>query len=135
MRVIAGTYRSRMPEKPQRPRLRPTSDRLRETLFNVLAPSIAGSRFVDLFAELAPSALKPSAVAPRKLSSSRIMPPLPADSPQSRIVGHQHRRDRARVDALRSLALLAARKQQSTPGYRLRFPRSAYASAKDYSAC
>jgi 16S rRNA (guanine(966)-N(2))-methyltransferase RsmD len=29
---------------------RPTSDRLRETLFNVLAPRIAGSRFADLYA-------------------------------------------------------------------------------------
>jgi 16S rRNA (guanine(966)-N(2))-methyltransferase RsmD len=30
--------------------LRPTSDRLRETLFNILGPAVAGSRFVDVFA-------------------------------------------------------------------------------------
>jgi len=50
MRVIAGTYKSRILKSLKDLALRPTSDRLRETLFNVLAPNIAGSRFVDLFA-------------------------------------------------------------------------------------
>jgi len=50
MRVIAGTYRSRLLSAPRGMLTRPTSDRLRETLFNVLAPRIAGSRFVDLYA-------------------------------------------------------------------------------------
>jgi 16S rRNA (guanine966-N2)-methyltransferase len=50
MRVIAGIYRSRPLVSPKGMGTRPTSDRLRETLFNVLAPRIAGSRFVDLYA-------------------------------------------------------------------------------------
>src|ERR1700719_4356799 len=50
MRVIAGIYRSRILKSLKGLALRPTSDRLRETLFNVLAPNIAGSRFADLFA-------------------------------------------------------------------------------------
>jgi 16S rRNA (guanine966-N2)-methyltransferase len=50
MRVIAGKYRSRRLKGPGTMRVRPTSDRLRETLFNVLGPSIADSYFVDLFA-------------------------------------------------------------------------------------
>src|SRR5215831_6068286 len=50
MRVIAGTYRSRILKSLKGMALRPTSDRLRETLFNVLGPTIAGSRFIDLFA-------------------------------------------------------------------------------------
>jgi 16S rRNA (guanine966-N2)-methyltransferase len=50
MRVIAGTYRSRPLVAPRGMQTRPTSDRLRETLFNVLAPRIEGSRFVDLYA-------------------------------------------------------------------------------------
>jgi 16S rRNA (guanine966-N2)-methyltransferase len=50
MRVIAGKYRSRRLKGPGALRLRPTSDRLRETLFNVLGPAIADSYFVDLFA-------------------------------------------------------------------------------------
>jgi 16S rRNA (guanine966-N2)-methyltransferase len=50
VRVIAGIYRSRILKTLQGPALRPTSDRLRETLFNVLAPVISGARFIDLFA-------------------------------------------------------------------------------------
>lgn len=50
MRVIAGTYRSRLLSAPPGTGTRPTSDRLRETLFNVLGPRIAGSQFVDLYA-------------------------------------------------------------------------------------
>jgi len=50
MRVIAGIYRSRILKSLKGLELRPTSDRLRETLFNVLAPRIAGARFLDLFA-------------------------------------------------------------------------------------
>src|SRR5579863_4880221 len=50
MRVIAGTFRSRPLEAPSGLATRPTSDRLRETLFNVLAPRIAGARFLDLYA-------------------------------------------------------------------------------------
>lgn len=50
MRVIAGTYRSRILKSLKGLALRPTSDRLRETLFNVLGPDVSGSRFLDLFA-------------------------------------------------------------------------------------
>jgi 16S rRNA (guanine966-N2)-methyltransferase len=50
MRIIAGHYRSRALQTPRGLDTRPTSDRLRETLFNVLAPRIAGARFVDLYA-------------------------------------------------------------------------------------
>src|SRR6202022_4447997 len=50
MRVIAGTYRSRLLEAPRGTATRPTSDRLRETLFNILAPRLDGCRFVDLYA-------------------------------------------------------------------------------------
>jgi 16S rRNA (guanine966-N2)-methyltransferase len=50
MRVIAGKFRSRPLQGPGALRLRPTSDRLRETLFNVLGPSLEDSLFVDLFA-------------------------------------------------------------------------------------
>jgi 16S rRNA (guanine966-N2)-methyltransferase len=50
MRVIAGTYRSRSLTAPRGMATRPTSDRLRETLFNVLTPHIEGARFADLYA-------------------------------------------------------------------------------------
>lgn len=50
MRVIAGKYRGRNLKSPPSLQVRPTSDRLRETLFNVLAPRIENARFLDLCA-------------------------------------------------------------------------------------
>lgn len=50
MRVIAGQFRSRPLVAPAGHDTRPTSDRLRETLFNVLAPRIEGAAFLDLYA-------------------------------------------------------------------------------------
>jgi 16S rRNA (guanine966-N2)-methyltransferase len=50
MRIIAGAFRSRPLQAPSGVATRPTSDRLRETLFNVLAPRIEGARFLDLYA-------------------------------------------------------------------------------------
>ena len=50
MRVIGGTYRSRRLIAPRGLATRPTSDRLRETLFNVLAARVEDAVFVDLYA-------------------------------------------------------------------------------------
>jgi 16S rRNA (guanine966-N2)-methyltransferase len=50
MRVIAGQFRSRTLRAPSGMATRPTSDRLRETLFNVVAPRIEGALFLDLYA-------------------------------------------------------------------------------------
>ena len=50
MRIIAGKFRGRKLKGPPSLQTRPTSDRLRETLFNILAPRIEGTRFLDLCA-------------------------------------------------------------------------------------
>ena len=50
MRIIAGTLKGRRLEAPSWEGLRPTSDKLRETLFNVLAPRIAGATVLDGYA-------------------------------------------------------------------------------------
>lgn len=50
MRVIAGSFRRRTLQAPAGLATRPTSDRLRETLFNVLAPQIEDAFFLDLYA-------------------------------------------------------------------------------------
>lgn len=50
MRVIAGRLKGRRLGAPTWEGLRPTSDRLRETLFNVLAPRIGGARVLDGYA-------------------------------------------------------------------------------------
>jgi len=50
MRVIAGSLKGRRLKAPTWEGLRPTSDQLRETLFNLLAPRIAGARVIDAYA-------------------------------------------------------------------------------------
>ena len=50
LRIVAGNWRSRLLEIADVPGLRPTSERIRETLFNWLAPRIHGARCLDLFA-------------------------------------------------------------------------------------
>ncbi len=50
MRIVAGKYGSRRLKSLRGLALRPTSDRLRETLFNILGPAVEGSVFVDVYA-------------------------------------------------------------------------------------
>ena len=50
LRIIAGRWRGRRIPIPARPGLRPTPDRVRETLFNWLAPMIQGAVCLDLYA-------------------------------------------------------------------------------------
>jgi 16S rRNA (guanine966-N2)-methyltransferase len=50
VRIVGGRWRGRRIAVPPGDDLRPTPDRVRETLFNWLAPGIAGSRCLDLFA-------------------------------------------------------------------------------------
>lgn len=50
VRIIAGRWRGRRLPVLASPGLRPTPDRVRETLFNWLAPSLPGARALDLFA-------------------------------------------------------------------------------------
>ncbi|MFS8137778.1 MAG: 16S rRNA (guanine(966)-N(2))-methyltransferase RsmD [Thermomonas sp.] len=50
VRIIGGRWRGTRLPVPDRPGLRPTSDRVRETLFNWLQPHLPGARVLDLFA-------------------------------------------------------------------------------------
>jgi 16S rRNA (guanine966-N2)-methyltransferase len=50
LRIVAGIWRSRLLEIAHVEGLRPTSERIRETLFNWLAPQIHGARCLDLYA-------------------------------------------------------------------------------------
>lgn len=50
LRIIGGTWRSRKIHFPDNEALRPTPDRVRETLFNWLMPIMQGARCLDLFA-------------------------------------------------------------------------------------
>src|SRR5438876_4665557 len=134
MRVIAGTYRSRVLRSLKGPALRPTSDRLRETLFNVLGSDVAGARFVDLFAgtgAVGIEALSRGAVevvfienhAPAVTLIRRNLESLGVNSGATVLA----------VDALRGLALLASQKRPSATGYNFIFVDPPYAAAEDYS--
>lgn len=50
LRIVGGAWRSRRLRVPDEPGVRPTPDRVRETLFNWLGPWIEGKRVLDLFA-------------------------------------------------------------------------------------
>jgi 16S rRNA (guanine966-N2)-methyltransferase len=50
VRIVAGKWRGRLLPVGDEPELRPTAERIRETLFNWLAPRIEGARCLDLFA-------------------------------------------------------------------------------------
>ena len=50
IRIIGGQHRGRKLDFADLPGLRPTGDRMRETLFNWLQPVMAGARCLDLFA-------------------------------------------------------------------------------------
>ncbi len=50
VRITGGDFRGRVLRIPKSGDIRPTQDRVREALFNILAPEIAGAAFIDLFA-------------------------------------------------------------------------------------
>jgi len=50
LRIVAGIWRSRLLQIADVPGLRPTAERIRETVFNWLTPHVAGARCLDLFA-------------------------------------------------------------------------------------
>ena len=50
MRIIAGAFKGRRLKAPAWDGVRPTSDRLREALFNIVTPRIAGARVADVYA-------------------------------------------------------------------------------------
>jgi 16S rRNA (guanine966-N2)-methyltransferase len=134
MRVIAGTYKSRILKSLKGLALRPTSDRLRETLFDVLAPSIAGSRFIDLFAGTGAIGIE----ALSRGASEVIF--IENHAPAATLIRHNLESlginsgvTVLAVDALRGLAMLAARTTSGAPAFDHIFLDPPYAAAADYS--
>lgn len=75
LRIIGGKWRGRRIRFPGRPGIRPSPDRVRETLFNWLAPVVEGSRCLDLFAgsgALGLEALSRGAAAATFIESDRL---------------------------------------------------------------
>lgn len=134
MRVIAGIYRSRILKTLQGLTLRPTSDRLRETLFNVLAPSLAGAHFVDLFAGTGAIGIEALSRGVSEVVFIENHPP--AATLIRRNLDSLEVRSGATVlavDALRGLAMLAAQKKGLAPGFDHIFLDPPYAASKDYA--
>jgi 16S rRNA (guanine(966)-N(2))-methyltransferase RsmD len=133
MRIIAGKYRSRILKSLKGFALRPTSDRLRETLFNVLGPAVAGSRFLDVFAGT-------GAVGIEALSRGAAhVTFLENHAPAAKLI--RQNLDSLQIstgytilaaDALTALQKLAARHTPSTPPYDFVFVDPPYANHADY---
>ncbi len=134
MRVIAGIYRSRILKSLKGLALRPTSDRLRETLFNVLGPGVTGSRFIDLFAGT--GAIGIEALSRGAAEVVFVENHAPAVTLIRRNLASLEIRNGATVlasDALRGLQTLASRLEAETPRHDYIFLDPPYSAAKDYT--
>lgn len=134
MRVIAGTYRSRILKSLKGLALRPTSDRLRETLFDVLGPKVAGSRFLDLFAgtgAIGIEALSRGAAEAVFVEHHAPAAALIRRNLESLDIGNGA--TVLAVDALRGMAMLAAREKTRISGFNYIFLDPPYAAANAYA--
>jgi 16S rRNA (guanine966-N2)-methyltransferase len=134
MRVIAGTYRSRILKSLKGLALRPTSDRLRETLFNVLGPSVSGVRFLDLFAGTGAIGIEALSRGATEVVFIENHPPAAKlirknlDS-----LGIRSGFTVLAADALRGLEKLVSRQEGTGPGFDYIFLDPPYAAAEDYA--
>src|SRR6266478_9397450 len=133
MRVVAGKYRSRILKSLKGNALRPTSDRLRETLFNVLGSNVAGSRFLDVFAGT--GAVGIEAISRGATQVVFIENHAPAATLIRRNLDSLEIRDGAQIllfDALRGLEKLAARHKPTDPPFDFVFVDPPYAEQEQY---
>jgi 16S rRNA (guanine966-N2)-methyltransferase len=114
MRIIAGKYRSRVLKSPRSSKtaaLRPTSDRLRETLFNILGPAVEGAVFVDAYAGTGAVGIEALSRGAREVIFLEKDPAAVALIRRNlEALGIQSGVEILAVDAARGLELLAARR-------------------------
>ena len=133
MRVIAGKFRSRQLKSLRGTALRPTSDRLRETLFNVIADRVEGSRFLDVFAGTGAVGIEALSRGARDVLF--IENHRPAAALIEKNLESLGLRAEARVvalDALRGLERLAGEAAAKPKDYDIVFLDPPYAAAEDY---
>jgi 16S rRNA (guanine(966)-N(2))-methyltransferase RsmD len=133
MRVIAGKFRSRQLKSLRGMALRPTSDRLRETLFNVIADRVEGSRFLDVFAGTGAVGIEALSRGAREVLF--IENHGPAAALIEKNLESLGLRAEARVvalDALRGLQRLAGEAAAKPKDYDIVFLDPPYAAAENY---
>ena len=133
MRIIAGTFRSRQLKSLKGLALRPTSDRLRESLFNVLAERLTGCRFLDVFAGTGAVGIEALSRGAAAVVFIENHPPAAAliqknlDS-----LGIRGCTRILKLDALRGLQRLAAEYTSASPAFDIVFLDPPYAAADEY---
>ncbi len=134
MRVIAGTYRSRILKSLKGLALRPTSDKLRETLFNVLGSAVADSRFLDLFAGTGAIGIEAVSRGAAEVVFIEKHPPAAALIRKNlEALGIRAGVTVMAADVLRGLEALAAREKGTASGFGYIFLDPPYAAAEDYT--
>jgi 16S rRNA (guanine966-N2)-methyltransferase len=133
MRVIAGTYRSRILKSLKGLALRPTSDRLRETLFNVLGPALPGSRFLDFAGTGAVGIEALSRGAAEAVFIENHAPAAALIRRNLESLGIRSGSQVLLVDALRGLEKIAAKHKPSDPPFDFVFLDPPYAAEEEYS--
>jgi 16S rRNA (guanine966-N2)-methyltransferase len=129
MRVIAGTFKSRRLRALRGMELRPTSDRLRETLFDILGAAVEGRMFVDLFAGTGAVGIEAiSRGARRAVFIERHAPAVQVIRENLKSLGIASEAEVLPVDVLRGLESLAS---QHTPSDFI-FLDPPYAQAEEY---
>ena len=133
MRIIAGKFRSRQLKSLKGMALRPTSDKLRETLFNVLGQMVADARFVDLFAGT--GAVGIEALSRGASEAIFVEKHRPTAALINRNLELLEIRSGARVvasDALKTLEQLAKGSSAATAGIDILFLDPPYAETEQY---
>jgi 16S rRNA (guanine966-N2)-methyltransferase len=134
MRVIAGTYRSRILKSLKGRALRPTSDRLRETLFNVLGSVVGGSRFIDIFAGTGAVGIEAlSRGASEVVFIENHGPAAALIRRNLESLGVRSGAQVFSVDALRGLEKLAAKHKPGDPPFDFVFIDPPYTAAEEYA--
>ncbi len=115
VRIIAGGLRGSKLPVPDRPGLRPTSDRVRETLFNWLQPQVRGARVLDLFAGTGALGFE---AASRGAAEVLLLERDPGLADALRASAARLRADAVRVETADALAWLG---RPAHPGFDLAF--------------
>jgi len=132
MRVIGGKFRSRSLKSLKALALRPTSDRLRETLFNVLADRVPDARFVDAFAGTGAVGIEALSRGAREvIFIENHVPAVALIRKNLQTLGIQSLASVLALDALRGLQRLAANSASSSI-VDIVFLDPPYAAAQDY---